>query len=88
MWALTTMYIKNNIQKRPNSKDKKQTEPPKKKKDHTVIPYSQELYESIKNIYSKYGIQVHFKSSRTLKNIIVICKDKDNIKQKSRVIYW
>ena len=33
-------------------------------------------------------IQTYFKSDRTLENILVTPKDKDNIKQKSGVIYW
>ena len=40
-------------------------------KGHTVIPYTQELGESIKNICSKYGIQTHFKGNRTIKEILV-----------------
>ena len=38
-------------------------------KGHIVIPYIQGLGESIKEICRKYGIQIHFKGNRTIKNI-------------------
>ena len=36
----------------------------------------------------KYGKQVYFKGGKTIKNLLVSPKDKDNIKKKSNVIYW
>ena len=53
-----------------------------------VIPYSKGICESFKNICKKYGIQVYFKGGKTIKNLLVLPKDKDNIKKKSNVIYW
>ena len=53
-----------------------------------VIPYSKGIGESFKNICRKYGIQVYFKGGKTIKNLLVSPKDKDNIKKKSNVIYW
>ena len=38
-----------------------------KTKGHIVIPYTQGLCKSIKNICSKYGIQTHFKGNSTIK---------------------
>ena len=35
----------------------------------------------------KYGIQVHFKSGKTLKDELVAPKDKDHITKKSGIIY-
>ena len=52
-----------------------------------VIPYIQGLGESFKKICSKYGIQPHFKGNRTLKQLIVTCKDQDPKYKKSGVIY-
>ena len=46
-------------------------------KGHIVIPYTQGLEESIKNICKRYGIKTHFKGNRTIKNILVKPKDKD-----------
>ena len=54
-----------------------ETLPRKKYKGHIVIPYTQELRESIKKICRKYGIQTHFKGTRTIKNILVKSKDED-----------
>ena len=42
---------------------------------------------SFKNIGRKYGIQVHFKSGKTLKDELVAPKDKDHITKKSGIIY-
>ena len=71
-----------------HQKEKKQT--PKTKypaKCHIVVPYSQGIGESVKNICKKQGVDVHFKGGQTLKNILVSPKDKDNITSKSSVIY-
>ena len=57
-------------------------------KGHIVIPYTQALGESIKKIYSKYGMQTHFKGNRTIKKMLVKPKDKDPIDRKSGAIYW
>ena len=59
-----------------------------KKICHMVTPYSKGIGESFKNICRKYGIQVYFKGGKTIKNLLVLSKDKDNIKKKSNVIYW
>ena len=52
-----------------------------------TVPYNKGLSESFKNIGKKFGIQVHFKSGRTLKEELVAPKDKDHITKKSGVIY-
>ena len=51
------------------------------------MPYNKGLSESFKNICYRYGIQVHFKSGKTLKDELVAHKDKDHITKKSGVIY-
>ena len=57
-------------------------------KGHIVIPYTQGLGESIKQICRKYHIQTHFKVNRTIKNILVKPKVKDPLDRKSMAIYW
>ena len=57
-------------------------------KGHIVMPYTQGLGESIRNISRKYGIQTHFKGNRTIKEMLVKHKDKDPIDRKSQTIYW
>ena len=57
-------------------------------KGHIVIPYTQGLCESIKNICGRYGIQTHFKGGRTIKSLLVFPKDKDPMVNQSGAIYW
>ena len=59
-----------------------------KSKGHIVIPYTQGLCERIKKICGRYGIQTHFKSGSTIKNLLVSPKDKDSMVSQSDAIYW
>ena len=59
-----------------------------KNKGYIIIPCTQGLCESIKEIYSRYGIQTHFKGGRTIKNLLVSPKDKDPMVNQSGAIYW
>ena len=52
-----------------------------------MVPYSQGIGESLKTICKKNEVDVHFKGGQTLKNILVLPKDKDKITSKSSVIY-
>ena len=52
-----------------------------------VIPYTKGIAESIKTICGKYGIQVHFKGSTTIKQVLMKPKELDPKEMKSRVIY-
>ena len=45
------------------------------------------LSESWKNICRKQGIEMYFKGGNTIKDLLVQPKDRDNILQKSGVIY-
>ena len=59
-----------------------------KNKAHIVIPYTQGLCKSIKKICGRYGIQTHFKGSRSTKSLLFSHKDKDPIVNQSGAIYW
>ena len=59
-----------------------------KTKGHIVIPYPQGLCKSIKKICERYGKQTHFKGNSTIKNLLVSCKDKDPMVNKSGAIFW
>ena len=59
-----------------------------KSKGHIVIPYTQGLFESIKKICGRYGIQTHFKCGSTIKNLLVSPKDKDPMVNQNDAIYW
>ena len=54
---------------------------------YITVPYNKGLSESFKNICKRYGIQVHFKSGKTLKDELVAPEDKDHITKKSGIIY-
>ena len=56
-------------------------------RSHITFPYNEGLSESMKNIGKKYGIQVHFKSGKTLNDELVAPKDKDDMINKSGIIY-
>ena len=43
--------------------------------------------KSVKNTCKKYGIQVHFKSGKSIKDELVAPKDKDHLTKKSGIIY-
>ena len=54
---------------------------------HIVIPYIQDLRESIKNVCARYGIQTHFKGNRTFRQVLVKALDQDPKEKKSGFIY-
>ena len=58
---------------RQNNKNKRTTD-----RSHITSPYNEGLSERMKDIGKKYGIQVHFKSGKTLKDELVAPKDKDD----------
>ena len=82
-WAIKKIFRKK------QSKEKKQipTSKHSAKKCHIVIPYTQGICESIKNICGKHEVAVHFMGGQTLKTILVSPKDKDRMANKSSVIY-
>ena len=81
------MGYQENLQK--TSTEEEETPPGNRfpSKCHIVLPYSQGIGESVKNICKKHGVDVHFKGGQTLKTILVSPKDKYNITNKSSVIY-
>ena len=59
----------------------------KMNKPYIVVPYMKGLSETSKNICRKHGINMYFKGGNTIKELLVHPKDRDNILQKSGVIY-
>ena len=84
MWAINRMKTK--IRAPRNNKNRNQDKRPTCKGSITV-PYNEGLSETFKNVCKKYGIEVHFKSGKTIKDELVAPKDKDHITNKSGVIY-
>ena len=52
-----------------------------------VVPYIKGMGEKFKKICNKQGIQVHFKGTNTVKQLLMAPKDKDLKLTKSGVIY-
>ena len=85
-WAIQRVKLKKNTQKQ-NRNNNRTNKNNVTNRSSITVPYNQGLSESFKNIGKKYGIQVHFKSGRTLKDELVAPKDKDHITKKSGIIY-
>ena len=85
-WAIQRAKLKKNMQQQ-NKNNKRPNNNNFNNRCSITVPYNQGLSESFKNIGRKYGIQVHFKSGRTLKDELVAPKDKDPITKKSGIIY-
>ena len=81
-WAINRMKPKVYAPKTRQNRNNKTT-----CRSHITVPYDEGLSKTIKNIGKKYGIQVHFKSGKTLKDELVAPKDKDHITNKSGIIY-
>ena len=79
MWAINRMKTK--ISAPRNNKSNNQNNIPTSKGSITV-PYNEGLSETFKNLCKKYGIEVHFKSGKTIKDELVAPKDKDHITKK------
>ena len=52
-----------------------------------MVPYSKGLSERFRNICGKVGVQVHFKGTNTVKELLVALKDRDNICNRGGIIY-
>ena len=84
MWAINRMKTKMRAPR--NIRNRNQENRPTCKGSITV-PYNEGLSETFKNLCKRYGIEVHFKSGKTIKDELVAPKDKDHITNKSGVIY-
>ena len=52
-----------------------------------TVSYTKDLSQRFRNICNKHGVQVYFKESNTIKNFLVMPKEKHTIIQKSEVTY-
>ena len=86
LWAIKKMKLKISTQKTSRSNNKNNRSNNINGRSITV-PYNKGLSESFKNIDKKYGIQVHFKTGKTLKDELVALKGRDHITKKSGIIY-
>ena len=80
------MKLKKNAPK-PNRNNNQSNRSNSTNRISITVVYNKGLSESFKNFGNKYGILVHFKSGKTLKDELVAPKDKDHITKKSGIIY-
>ena len=78
--------MKTKVDAPKNNRNNNQNNRPTCKSSITVT-YHEGLSETFKNLCRRYGIEVHFKSGKTIKDELVAPKDKDQITNKSGVIY-
>ena len=91
-WAFNRMKkISAPVPSKSNkNKDKNGTDNKSKsniRRNYITVTYTKGLSESFKNICKKHGIQVYFRGSKTIKDLLVAPKDKDHITKKSGIIY-
>ena len=84
-WAIRRML--NQQHRKENKQTARRTTNNPIKKSHVVIPYVPGICESIKNIGKKHGMAVYFKGGKTLKNILVSPKNKDEMVKKKEQCY-
>ena len=82
--------INNNQAQPTNNQDTSSTNTTRSNQNYigqVVMPYTRGTAEGFKNICGKYGIQVHFKSNTTIKQMLMKPKDQDPMEKKSGIIY-
>ena len=80
-WSVNKVKIKTKATANKNSRGQKNSSN-NIQKPHMVIPYYKGISKSIKNTYSKHGVQVYFKGGNTIKNLLMAPKDEDTIQEK------
>ena len=79
-WAINRMKLKTSTPRTTKNNKNKDTRSNTFNRSFITVTYNKDLSKSFKNICKRYGIQVHFKSGKTL-------KDKDHITKLSGIIY-
>ena len=82
--STTTIHKGKN---KPTTTTRTQTIDNKTKTSFMVVPYIKGIGEKLKKICNKQGIQVHFKGTNTVKQLLMAPKDKDSKLTKSGIIY-
>ena len=81
-WAINRMKIKTNS---PRNRNNNKPDNRPMHRNSVTVPYNEGLSETFKNICKRYGIQVHYKSGKTIKEELVAPKDQDHITKKSGI---
>ena len=88
VWAIKKMKLNTSTPRTANnSNNNKCTTSNTINRSYITVPYNKSLSKSFKNICKRCGIQVHFKSGKTLKDELVAPKDNDHITKNSGIIY-
>ena len=77
----------NPLEEQTNNNSRDSNNGPTNKNISIVIPYIKGLGEKFKKTCNKQGIQVHFKGTNTVKQLLMAPKDKDPKLAKSGIIY-
>ena len=85
LWAWNRVNI-NKKQKR-NNQGNKNNNSNNTKKSYIVVAYMKGLGETCKNICRRHGVEVYFRGGSTIRNLLVLPKDRDTIPKKGGVIY-
>ena len=86
-WALNRTNISSKKNNRGKNNNINKNSSGNKNIPYIVVPYIKGLSESCKNICRKHGIEMYFKGGNTIKELLIHPKDRNNILQKSGVIY-
>ena len=92
-WALYRMRNKISapVQSKSNKNKKKNVTDNNPKsntgRNYITVPYIKGLSESIKNICKEHGMHIYFKGGKTIKDLLMVPKDKDHITKTSGIIY-
>ena len=82
-WAINRTKLKINTPEPSNRSSSIKTI----NRGHITVSYEEGLSESMKNICKRYGIEVHFRSGKSIKDELVAPKDQDHLTKKSGIIY-
>ena len=77
-WALNGTKLMMNTPKPNNSSSSSKTI----NRGNITVSYEEGLSESVKNICKRYGIEVHFRSGKSIKDELVAPKDQDHLTKK------
>ena len=86
-WALTRANIKQKKISTNKGTSSKSNRTGSKNKPYIFVPYIQGMRESHKNICRKHRVEMFFRGGNTINDLLMHPKDRDNILQKSGVIY-
>ena len=91
-WAVHRVGMKTNAPVKPQNNNNNNNQKDTNyriinRRGYITVLYKKGLSQSIKDTCNRYGIQVHFKGGKTIKDLLVAPKDKKHLTKKSGIIY-